>query len=64
MFGVCVGWWWWSGVRFSLVLAFGEDGRDVAVQEEGEAAADGLEEGLVGFRESKDETVEGESGAP
>ena len=47
-----------------MVLAFGEDGRDVAVQEEGEAAADGLEEGLVGFRESKDETVEGESGAP
>ena len=39
----------WGSV-FVGVGFFGEDGRDVAVQEEGEAAADGLEEGLVGFR--------------
>ena len=62
--GICCGWRWWSRVWFSLVLAFGKEGGDVAVEEEGKAAADGLEEGFVGFRRSKDEAVKDEGGSP
>ena len=47
-----------------MMLAFCEEGRDVAVQEEGKTAACGLKKGLVGFWWSKDEAVEDECGSP
>ena len=54
----------WGGAWFALVLTFRKEGRDVGVEKEGKATADGFEEGFVGSGRGEDEAVKDKRGAP
>ena len=54
----------WGGAWFALVLTFRKEGRDVGVEKEGKATANGFEEGFVGSGRGEDEAVEDKRGAP
>ena len=62
--GVGGGRWRWGGAWFALVLTFRKEGRDVGVEKEGKATADGFEEGFVGSGRGEDEAVKDKRGAP
>ena len=54
----------WGGAWFALVLTFRKEGRDVGVEKEGKATANGFEEGFVGSGRGEDEAVKDKCGAP